>query len=407
MWQRLRLLSLAISAAHSRWRAEVGRQIFRPHAPHAAPAFLEYQLQTNLTLPQSTRAAIAPDPNPSHTTTASYLVASCGLSPAARRRNRGLPWGPHRLHCQGRRGPRSLRHYGFSDTQIAYLIRQSPRLLLIDPDKILRPKLEFFASLGFPVGYLVRKSILEHSLNKHIIPCVEFLRGILGTDANIRLAASRFPYSFIFDPEKKMRPALQALRRHGLSEEVISKLVLIQIGVLRLAPDRIAQIIEDLEALGLPVSDSRFVYGFRVMLSIKRETWLRKVALYRSLRVSEGDLLRAFRTQPTIMLISEDNIKKKLRFFLEDLKLDLSYVMQRPVVITYSLEKCIIPRCVVLSVLMRKGKIDRGIDLLRALLGNSKRFSQQYVLRYAGDIPDVVEAYGGKIKFEGFKDRMA
>ncbi|KAK3135713.1 hypothetical protein QOZ80_5BG0422510 [Eleusine coracana subsp. coracana] len=375
-----------------------------PFQPQPQAASFSYRY---FSTPASTRAAIAPDPNPSHTTTASYLVASCGLSPAAA----AAIVASHGVRIVSTAKADAvlalLRHYGFSDTQIAYLIRQSPRLLLIDPDKILRPKLEFFASLGFPVGYLVRKSILEHSLNKHIIPCVEFLRGILGTDANIRLAASRFPYSFIFDPEKKMRPALQALRRHGLSEEVISKLVLIQVGVLRLAPDRIAQIIEDLEALGLPVSDSRFVYGFRVMLSIKRETWLRKVVLYRSLGVSEGDLLRAFRTQPTIMLISEENIKKKLRFFLEDLKLDLSYVMQRPVVITYSLEKCIIPRCVVLSVLMRKGKIDRGTDLLRALLGNSQAFSKQYVLRYAGDIPDVVEAYEGKIKFEGFKDRMA
>ncbi|GJN14253.1 hypothetical protein PR202_gb01051 [Eleusine coracana subsp. coracana] len=373
---------------------------FQPQAhpqPHAARFSHRYL---------STRAAIAPDPNPSRTTTASYLVASCGLSPAAA----AAVVATHGLHIVSTAKADAvlalLRHYGFSDTQIAYLIRQSPRLLLIDPDKILRPKLEFFASLSFPVGYLAHKSILARSLNEHIIPCVEFLRGILDTDANIRLAVPRNPIALNFNVKKKMRPALQALRRGGLSDEVISKLVLIHIGVLGLAPDRIAGIIEDLEALGLPVSDSRFVYGFRFMSTISREKWLQKVALYRSLGVSKGDLLRAFRTQPSIMLISGESIKKKLRFFLEDLKLDLSYVMQRPVVIGYSLEKCIIPRCVVLSVLMRKGKIDRGIDLLRALLGNSKGFSKQYVLRYAGDIPDVVAAYEGKIKFEGFKDQM-
>jgi mTERF domain-containing protein, mitochondrial len=129
-----------------------------------------------------------------------------------------------------------LRRYGFSDSQIALLIRQAPKLLRVDPDKILRPKLEFFASFGFPVGWLANKQILERSLNNYIIPCVRLLRCILGTDANIRIAAFRHKYGFCFNPEKRMRPALQALRYHGLSEEVISKLVLLQIGVLNLAP---------------------------------------------------------------------------------------------------------------------------------------------------------------------------
>jgi mTERF domain-containing protein len=51
---------------------------------------------------------------------------------------------------------------------------------------------------------------------------------------------------------------------------------------------------------------------------------------------------------------------------------------------------------------MREGKIQRDIKLLQALLGSSKIFSTRYVLRHADDVPDVVKAYEGKIKFEGF-----
>jgi mTERF domain-containing protein, mitochondrial len=375
----------------------------KPH-PHAArSSHRSFSTSTSA----GAGAAIAPDPESSHTTT-SYLIASCGLSPtaAAAVASRG---GGVRIISTAKANSvlALLRRYGFSDSQIALLIRQAPKLLVVDPDKILRPKLEFFASLGFPVGWLANKQILDRSLNSYIIPCVDLLRCILGTDANIRLAASRHKFGFSFNPEKRMRPALQALRHHGLSEEVISKLVLLQIGVLGLAPDRIAGIIEDLKGLGLLTSDSRFVYGFRVLCSINKDTWLRKAALYQSLGVSEDELSRAFRKQPTIMLISTESIKKKTRFFLDELKLDLSHVMRRPVLLGYSLDKCILPRCAVLSVLMREGKIERDVDLLHALLGGSNRFLKRYVLRYAGSVPDVVEAYDGKITFEGFKDQTA
>jgi mTERF domain-containing protein len=87
---------------------------------------------------------------------------------------------------------------------------------------------------------------------------------------------------------------------------------------------------------------------------------------------------------------------------LDELKLGMTDIMLHPVILGYSLDKCILPRCAVLTVLMREGKIQRDIKLLQALLGGSKIFSTRYVLRHANDVPDVVKAYEGKIKFEKF-----
>ena len=112
----------------------------------------------------------------------------------------------------------------------------------------------------------------------------------------------------------------------------------------------------------------------------------------------------ALKKQPTMLLYSEKNITKKLRFYLDELKLEVSDVMGRPVLMGYSVEKCIIPRCAVLNVLMREGKIEPNINLLSALLRSTSQFSRKYVLRYAHDVPDVVKAYKGEIKFEGFRD---
>ncbi|KAK8457829.1 hypothetical protein SEVIR_3G253400v4 [Setaria viridis] len=202
-----------------------------------------------------------------------------------------------------------------------------------------------------------------------------------------------------------MRPAVEAFRRHGLPEESIAKLLLIHLGVLMVPVDRIAEAFDDLQDLGLRVTDTGFLYGFRVISILKRETWVRKVALYRSFGVCEADLLRAFKTQPTILLVSDESVKKKIRFYLDVLKVGIGDVMAQPMILSLSLEKNIMPRCAVLSVLMREGKIERKLNLMPALLSNLKVFSARFVWRYAKDVPDVVKAFEGKIKFQGFGDR--
>uniref|UniRef100_A0A0A9G7U3 Uncharacterized protein n=1 Tax=Arundo donax TaxID=35708 RepID=A0A0A9G7U3_ARUDO len=247
--------------------------------------------------------------------------------------------------------------------------------------------------------------LLARSLDNHLVPCIEFLRGILGSEDKLRRAVSRVPRALGADLDNNMRPAVEAFRRHGLSEESITKLLLIHLGVLMVAPDRIGELLEDLKALGLQVTDTGFLYCIRVMCSLSRETWLRKVALYRSFGVSEAELLRAFKTQPTMLLVADESVKKKLTFFMDELKIEVSVVMGQPLALSLSLEKNIMPKCAVLSLLAREGKIERKINLLAALLGNSKVFAERFVLKHAKDVPDVVKAFEGKIKFQGFGDR--
>ncbi|OQU77961.1 hypothetical protein SORBI_3009G131550, partial [Sorghum bicolor] len=299
-----------------------------------------------------------------------------------------------------------FRNYGFTDAEIADLVRRLPLILILDPDRILRPKLDFFASLGVRPRKLASNHIfLTRSLDKHLVPCIQFLRSILGTDEDVCLAISRTPRALMSDPEKTMRPAVDTLRRLGLPEESISKLVIIEMGVLMMSPERICQIFEDLNELGLGVTEKGLPRCIRVLCGISRETWLHRLALYRSFGVSDDELNRAFKWQPTILSCSDEIIKKKLRFFLDELKLELSEVMRKSKLIGYSLEKNIVPKCAVLSLLMREGKIGPNIKLISALLCSAKMFSTKYVLRYAHDVPDVVKAYEGKITFEGFRDQ--
>jgi len=287
------------------------------------------------------------------------------------------------------------------------LLRNAPVVLVANPDKIIRPKLRFFDSLGVGATVLAQSNVLTSSLDKFLVPCFEFLRGIVGTDANLRTAFSRKPCSLRGLVQKKLRPAVENLRRHGLSDEAISKLVVLNMGVLGMAPNRIAAIFEDLEALGLPITDPCSVGCFAQMSGLKRETIRRRVALYQSFGLSQCQVARAFMAQPRILGLSDGNIQRKLHFFRDELKIALPQVIAMPKILTFSV-KNILPKCAVLSLLMREGKIQRGINPLGRLLGrlglSAKNFSESYVKKYEKDVPDVVRAYEGKLKFEGFMD---
>ncbi|KAF0926408.1 hypothetical protein E2562_024130 [Oryza meyeriana var. granulata] len=337
--------------------------------------------------------------------TISYLV-SRGLSPAAARNTVAKTPGLRIRSTEKADAVCALlRRYGFSDADIVRIARGAPVLLTIDPDRILRPKLEFFVSMGFEPSKLASSPLLlARSLDKHIVPSIQFLRGVVGTDDGVRRGFSRIPRVLVVSLDKCMRPAVEALRRHGLtSSKDVSKVLVLQMGVLMLSPARIGEIFEDLKAMGMSITDKRFANWFRVMCCLRRETLLRKVALYRSFGMSESEVFEAVKKQPTVLLCADETIKKKALFFRDKLKLEMRDVMVHPVIVAYSFEKTILPRCAVLNVLMRKGKIKPDIQFPQALLGSAIIFLTKYVQRYAADVPDVVEAYKGKIKFKGFK----
>ena len=122
--------------------------------------------------------------------TTSYLVASGGLSPAAAAVV--SRWVRIRSTAKADDVLALLRHHGFSSAHIAQLLRKAPVILITNPE-ITRPKLRFFDSLGVGATVLAQSNVLTRSLDKFLVPCFEFLRGIVGTDANLRTAFSNKP----------------------------------------------------------------------------------------------------------------------------------------------------------------------------------------------------------------------
>ncbi|KAG8085421.1 hypothetical protein GUJ93_ZPchr0010g8767 [Zizania palustris] len=336
---------------------------------------------------------------------AAYLVTSCGLPLAAAA---GISRNVHfRSTADAESVVSLLRGYGFSDANIAQMLPKNSYVLATNPDKILQPKLEFFASLGIPANVLARSGILSRSLEKHIVPCIEFLRGVVGTDANIRTAISRNPWAFCIDIDNNMHTVMEALRSHGLDDAQITRLAVLNISVLAMPPDRINGIFEDLEELELPTTHPSFLYGFLRLSGLKRGAWKERMSLYLNFGISKNELVKAFRLQPGILTLTNKTIQQKLCFFRDKMNLSPADVLTRPLLLMFSMEKNILPKCAVLSVLLREGKIERderNMNLIKPLRRTNKYFYQSFVSRYEKDVPDVVKAYKGEIKFTGFMD---
>lgn len=80
----------------------------------------------------------------------------------------------------------------------------------------------------------------------------------------------------------------------------------------------------------------------------------------------------------------------------------LSRLVSNPAVIAYSLEKRTIPRCSVLQVLVLRNCTSKSFMVSTILAMAEGRFVKDFVNPHKDKVPEVVEAYKGKVKFDEY-----
>lgn len=123
------------------------------------------------------------------------------------------------------------------------------------------------------------------------------------------------------------------------------------------------------------------------------------MAAFESSGLSAADVASSFRRHPWVMMMSEEKIRRSLEFFLRRPKLAPDDIVRHPILLKFSLEKRILPRCAVMSLLKRKEKLEESSSVVRALLVTTSSFLKSFVVRYQDDVPEVLKACNGEIKF--------
>ena len=339
--------------------------------------------------------------------TVSYLMNSCGLSlekatSASKVVNIKCTDKPDLLL-------NLLNTYGFTKADIASLISKHPPLILAHPEKTVRPKLDYFESLGLRGPDIPRiicsdKFILLSSLKKQIIPTINFLRGIIHTNENLIYALKQSSFVIRCNIKKVLVPNISTLRAHGVPEKHVAGLLMMQPKSLLLRIDLFKEVVCAIKEMGFDPMRHSFILAVRSMSVISKVNWEKKKEVLRSFGWSENDFLTAFRVQPMLMICSEKKIRNVLDFLTTKGGLMSLDVARCPNLFLISIEKRMIPRCAVLQVLMSKGLVSKDIDLVWQLNNRKEDFEKRFLTPFMEEVPAVIEAYQGKIGFQGFSD---
>ncbi|XP_059638869.1 uncharacterized protein LOC132281155 [Cornus florida] len=254
------------------------------------------------------------------------------------------------------------------EKQISSLIMKRPNTFLLNAQKNFKPKLEYFKSLGFSeeeiAQILSSCSILDRSLENQIIPAIQVIKSIVGTNKDV----------------------LKAIKSWFL---VVKS-------------DRLSEVVSEVEKMGLDPTNKRFMSAIHSMALMSKSLWEQKLGVYSSFGLSKDDIIATFKLEPLYMNSSKEKIRKSMSFFVHQLKLKPKVISKHPTLLLFSLEKRIVPRCAVLQLLMSKNLIKGDLSLISALKMIEKMFMVKFVSKYQNVIPEVIEARQGNIQFQGF-----
>ncbi|KAJ0978060.1 hypothetical protein J5N97_013534 [Dioscorea zingiberensis] len=285
----------------------------------------------------------------------SFLTDSCGLSPAAAAVAASkVTFISKSQKVTAKRNPVSVltffESHGLTPSQIAKLFSTHPRFLLSNPARTFQPKIDFYLAAGFSPSTLTKlisadAYILLVSLNNRIIPCFDFLKAILHTNEDVVAAVKRSTWMLRVDLKNKMAPNIETLRSIGVPIVCIAKLVKIYPSALMQSSSRFGESVERVLQIGLNPSDAMFIRALNSLSTISVATLERKLEIYKNFGLSEDKILSCLKINPMIINLSEENIRKKFRFYMEKLIWKPEFVFSSPVLLMLSLEKRIAPRC--------------------------------------------------------------
>ncbi|KAG6523249.1 uncharacterized protein LOC122048941 [Zingiber officinale] len=356
------------------------RRIIAPARPH----FLGF------VKPYSASSVGADDPS---SLTASSLMRSCGIS------DRAALSISKRVQLDTLDKALSvltlLKDYGFDEAHLVRLVDRLPGVLVMDVEKILKPKLELFRGISLvgtalPEILSARPILLRRSLEKRLLPNSELLKSILITNANLVNAIKNSPWLMSLDTKTKVLPKVDALRAHGVPDDVIFVLLTHYGDALVTDTNRFNEAFDKIKKMGICPKKTTFARALGMLAKLPEKKWVEKVENFMGLGWSQDNVLEAFSKQPHIVRISTEKTRKTVKFVEEKLGWTPEHTVKNPVVLLMSLEKRLMPRCAVLSILMHKGLIKPGFTGCHFLM-SSKNFQMEFVTKYQEKAPEIVE----------------
>ena len=151
-----------------------------------------------------------------------------------------------------------------------------------------------------------------------------------------------------------MIPNLNLLREYGVPAAKILFLVHYHPRKIGMEVDKFQKVVKEAKEMGFDPLKLQFVEAIVALSGNSKLMWERKVDVYKRWGWSHEDIHRAFGKHPLCMTLSEAKVNAQMDFYINKLGLEYSVIVHRPLLLSFSLEKRIIPRASVIQFLSSK-----------------------------------------------------
>ncbi|XP_058187001.1 uncharacterized protein LOC131303947 [Rhododendron vialii] len=221
-----------------------------------------------------------------------------------------------------------LRQFGLSDVQIQSSVQLNPNILFSKVEKTLKPKLQFFQDLGLTgpeLGKFISKnsSVLNASLEKKLMPCIDMIKKTLVNDKNNQhLIQVLQRYRQVVSKPESMKHSIAFLESCGIVGSQLSTLLRWQPWLFFQKEPALRDLISRVLDMGFSVDSRMLVHAVIAVSCISGENYSRKFEMLKSFGFSMDECMDMFRRAPRTFTVSEDQLKFKIDFFLNHIKLD-------------------------------------------------------------------------------------
>ncbi|XP_059629836.1 transcription termination factor MTERF8, chloroplastic-like [Cornus florida] len=287
-----------------------------------------------------------------------------------------------------------LQESGFSDTNVERVIKHAPQLLSANLELSIKPKFKFFQDLGISSSGIVQivssdPLILTRSVESHLGPSILALKSVLVSNMDVSRVLKKSGWFFRYDMAKTMIPNIEFLKSCGISSSQITRCVYNTPTFFSNKPTRVRELVKRVDEIGFDRKSKMFLHAILAISWMTKENWELKLEVFKSLGFSEDDILSVFRRHPQVFAQSERKIKETTQLLLSTGKCDISYVVNYPDLLGYSVENRLKPRLRVVEVLESRNLLLNKPSLGTVCRITERKFFEKYVLPYSNEVGEL------------------
>ncbi|TKW35854.1 hypothetical protein SEVIR_2G402501v4 [Setaria viridis] len=161
-------------------------------------------------------------------------------------------------------------------------------------------------------------------------------------------------------------------------------------------PESLKEAVQRVQELGIARGAGIFTLALAVVALTSKDVFGKRIRLLHNFGFSKDDVLTLAKKQPLVLGLSEQKVQGNLDFLMKDVGLEVSYIVRRPALLNYSVERQLLPRHCLIKVLKEKGLLKGKLDYYLTAAMAEKIFVEKFVRPFKNHVPGLTDDYASK-----------